>query len=95
MLHEHRYYIKVVVEFNRSILAGGGEAHYDCEQALLQNGSQQSHLCGANWTPEGQIIEYESIINIRPTDGNRSMIIQDPLRRQAIAVVIQHLLGGH
>lgn len=48
MLHEHRYYIKAVVDLNRSILAGGGEAHYDCEQALLQNGSQQSHLCGAN-----------------------------------------------
>lgn len=94
MLSEHQYYIKVVVDVQRRILAGGGEAHYDCEQALLQDGSQQSQLWGADWTPEDQVIEYESIINIRPKDGNSSMIIYNSDRREGIATVIRNLLRG-
>jgi hypothetical protein len=35
MLQQYATMIKVVVDIRRSILAGGGEMHSDCEQLLL------------------------------------------------------------
>jgi len=68
--------IKIVVDVEREILAGGSGMHYECEQLLLNEGSEQANLWGANWFPDEQDIEFESLINIRPHQ-NRSIIIQD------------------
>lgn len=68
--------IKVVVDLKCEILAGGSGMHYECEQLLLKDGSAQEDLWGANWFPDEQSIEFESLINIRPHQ-NRSIIIQD------------------
>jgi hypothetical protein len=68
--------IKIVVDIKREILAGGSGMHYECEQLLLNEGSQQENLWGANWFPDEQAIEFESLINIRPRQ-NRSIVIQD------------------
>ena len=68
--------IKIVVDIERAILAGGSGMHYECEQLLLNEGSEQENLWGANWFPDEQGIEFESLINIRPRQ-NRSIIIQD------------------
>ena len=68
--------IKIVVDIEREILAGGSGMHYECEQLLLGEGSEQQNLWGANWFPDEQEIEFESLINIRPHQ-NRSIIIQD------------------
>jgi len=68
--------IKIVVDIEREILAGGSKMHYECEQLLLNEGSQQENLWGANWFPDEQSIEFESIINISQRQ-NRSIIIQD------------------
>jgi len=68
--------IKIVVDIEREILAGGSGMHYECEQLLLNDGSEQKDLWGANWFPDEQEIEFESLINIRPHQ-NRSIIIQD------------------
>jgi hypothetical protein len=54
------------VDIRRNILAGGGEMHADCEQHLLENGSEQDDIWGANWYPAEQRIEYEALINISP-----------------------------
>lgn len=86
--------IKIVVDVRRRMLAGGGEMHADCESALLEQGSEQDDLWGANWYPEEQQIEYESLINIRPRMGNRSIVIQDEGLRQMVASVTQQILGG-
>ncbi len=48
MLQEYEIMIKIVVDIRRQILAGGGEMHADCEQALLEDGSEQDDLWGAN-----------------------------------------------
>ena len=77
MLQTLRIYIKVTVDIERGILAGGGEKHALCEAALLEDGSKQRDIWGADWTPFDQSIAYESIINIRPSQNNRSMIIQN------------------
>jgi Protein of unknown function (DUF5674) len=94
MLEALGIYIKLAVDIQRKILAGGGELHADCEKLLLEGGSEQRHIWGANWLPLNQTTEYESIINIRPSVGNRSMEIQDSSICQQIDQVTQKLLGN-
>jgi hypothetical protein len=87
-------YIKLAVDVERKILAGGGEWHADCEKVLLESGSKQANIWGADWVPSTQAIVYESLINIRTRANNRSMEIQDPELRARIAQIIQTLLGS-
>lgn len=87
-------YIKLAVDVERGILAGGGEAHFECETALLKVGSRQQDIWGAGLNLETRQIEYDSIINIRPSQGNRSMIIQDANIRLRVNQIIAHLIGG-
>jgi hypothetical protein len=94
MLQQYESMIKIVVDIRRRILAGGGEMHADCESALLESGSEQDDLWGANWYPSEQRIEFESLINIRPRLGNRSILIQDDNLRRQVEAVTRELLGG-
>jgi hypothetical protein len=61
---------------------------------LLEDGSEQDDLWGANWYPDDQRIEFESFINIRPHAGNRQMVIQDQALRQTIERIARYYLGG-
>jgi hypothetical protein len=87
-------YIKIAVDVERGILAGGGEWHADCEEVLLKSGSQQADIWGADWIPSTQTVRFESLINIRPRAGNRSMLIENPELRAQMAEIIHTLLGG-
>jgi Protein of unknown function (DUF5674) len=72
--------VKYVVDVERGVAAVGGELHADEEAVLLELGSRQDDLWGANYYPgkgEADCIEYTSLINIRPARGNRSMVIED------------------
>lgn len=94
MLVEHNKMIKIVVDVRQRIMTDGGDMHYEGEQILLEQDSQQDDLWGANWFPEKQFIEFESLINIRPRQGNRSIILQDPdLRRQLETIAREYLEG--
>ena len=93
MLKEYETMIKIVVDIRRRILAGGGEMHSDCESILLDDGSEQDDLWGANWYPNEQRIEFESLINIRPRLGNRSILIQNEELRQSVEAVTRDILG--
>jgi hypothetical protein len=93
MLEAHRFYIKLAVDIDRKILAGGGELHADCEAALLEDGSNQKDVWGASWNPLTQEIFFESLINIRPRQNNRSMEILDAQIREQVAQISQILLG--
>ncbi|MBU1178678.1 hypothetical protein KJ903_05725 [Patescibacteria group bacterium] len=87
--------VKVVVDIDQEIMSIGGEMHADGEAILLENGSQQENLWGANIYPEksgDDHIEYTSLINIRPRAGNRSMEVQDKEIKKKIAVVINKLI---
>lgn len=92
MLQE--YETMIVVDIRRRKLSGGGEMHSDCEAALLEDGSEQDDLWGANWYPSEQRIEFESLINIRPRLGNRSIILQDENLRRQVEEVTRSILGG-
>ena len=94
MLQQYEGMIKIVVDIRRRILAGGGEMHSDCESVLLDNGSEQDDLWGANWYPDEQRIEFESLINIRPRLGNRNILIQDEDLRQKVESVTREVFGG-
>jgi len=85
--------IKIAVDTRRTILAGGGEMHADCEQVLLENGSEQDDIWGANWYPAEQRIEFEAIINVRPRLGNRSIVIKSEEVRMKVEAVTRALLG--
>ena len=73
MCDEFGSFIKLAVDLEREILAGGGELHADCEQALLQDGSRQQDVWGGDWLPDIQEVGFESLINIRPRQDNRSL----------------------
>ena len=93
MLHEYENMIKIVVDIRHRYLSGCGEMHADCESVLLEDGSEQDDLWGANWYPSEQRIEFESLINIRPRLGNRNILIQDENLRRQVESVTRKLLG--
>ncbi len=94
MLEVYPTLIKIVVDIRRRVLAGGGEMHADCESLLLAEGSEQDDLWGANWYPADQRVEFESLINIRPRLGNRSILIQSETLRHQVEAVTRELLEG-
>lgn len=88
--------VKYVVDIERRTAAVGGELHADAEHLLLESGSLQSDLWGANYYPgrgPDECIEYTSLINIRPAQGNRGMLIVDPLIRERVREITFALLG--
>ncbi|HEX4962295.1 MAG TPA: DUF5674 family protein [Thermoanaerobaculia bacterium] len=88
--------VKYVVDVERRLAAVGGELHADAEQLLLQFGSRQVDLWGANYYPgrgPEECIEYTSLINIRPAQGNRSMLVADPGLRERIQEITFALIG--
>ena len=94
MLEMLETYIKLAVDIERGVLAGGGAMHADCEAALLEDGSQQEFIWGADWNPSAQQVTFESLINIRPRQQNPSMEILDPKIREQVAEITVKLLGG-
>src|SRR3990167_8388130 len=89
MLEALTEYIKVAVDVDQGILAGGGVMHADCEQALIEDGSKQVHVWGADWYPKEKRVEFGSLINIRSRQNNRSMELKDPLLRKKVKAIIR------
>ena len=92
MLDVLQTYIKLAVDVRRSILAGGGALHADCEAVLLEDASQQTDVWGADWLPESREVRFESLINIRPKQGNRKLTIEDARLRATIEQIVQKRL---
>ncbi len=92
MLEEMNTYIKLAVDVERNILAGGGEYHADCEEVLLKDGSRQEDIWGADWYPQTRKVDFIALINIRPHQGNRGMEIHDPELRKKIDTIVRELL---
>ena len=83
--------VKAVVDVGASKLAIDAELHSDLEQMLLQDGSSQEDLWGINLYPEmdgEDFIEFDSMINIRPRQGNPSRDVLDSSIREKIARVV-------
>ena len=88
--------IKFVVDVERGVIAIGGELHADAEQLLLEAGSRQGDLWGANYYPgwgRDGCIEFTSLINIRPSQGNPGMEVQAEAMRERIRALTGALVG--
>jgi len=94
MTEELGVYIKLAVDIHMGILAGGGALHADCEAVLIDEGSRQEDIWGADWIPSTQQIRYEALINIRPRENNLSMEILDPSICHQVRETVQRLLEG-
>jgi hypothetical protein len=90
--------VKVVVDADKGMMAIGGELHADEEAALLAAGSRQADLWGINLYPAEYgapgWIEFDSMINVRPGQGNRSRGIDDAAVRKRIAQIVDRLVAG-
>jgi hypothetical protein len=87
--------VKAVVDVERKIMALDGELHADEEALLLENGSRQENLWGINIYPDLEgpdRIEFDSVINIRPSQGNRSRGVDDQSIREKIVEVVAGLV---
>lgn len=85
-------YIKLAVDIERGILAGGGDLHADCEAQLLASGSRQENIWGADWIPETREVRFEALINIRSRQKNPSMTILDEGVRRRVEAIVRRLL---
>ena len=87
-------YVKLAVDIRRGVLAGGGLLHADCEATLIEDGSRQEDVWGADWVPETKEVRCAALINIRPRQGNPEMKIQDSTVRTQVEAIVRQLLGG-
>ena len=87
--------IKGVVDLERGILLLDADLHADQEASLLAEGSTLSNLWGINLYPDvagEDWLEFDSMINLRPSFGNRSRGVDDAARRAAIAGLIARVV---
>ncbi|MBF0477980.1 MAG: hypothetical protein HQL26_00715 [Candidatus Omnitrophica bacterium] len=87
--------VKAVVDVDRELIAVDAELHSDLEAELLTDGSKQENLWGINFYPEMQgddFIEFDSMINVRPSQGNRTRGVNDEvIRKKIIALVAKRI----
>ena len=84
--------VKGVVDVSNNLLVLDAEMHVDEELLMLERGSQQTDLWGINLWPghygTDSFIEFDSMINIRPWQNNRTRSVDDPELRERIAAIV-------
>ena len=87
--------VKAVIDIDRELIAVDAELHSDLEALLLEDGSRQKSLWGVNFYTEMQgdeFIEFDSMINIRPSQANRSRGIEnEEMRKKIIEIVAKRI----
>ena len=90
--------VKAVVDVAKRTMAVDAGLHVDEEQLLLETGSSQQDLWGINLYPdsygEDDFVEFDSMINIRPAQGNRSRSVEDEGTRAAILEIVGEIVRG-
>jgi len=87
--------VKAVVDIRLRLVALGAELHADEEFALLERGSEQVDLWGINIYPDkprSDWVEFDSVINVRPRQNNRSRSVEDASTRQLIVDIVNSLV---
>lgn len=88
-------FVKAVVDIQKKIMAIGGSLHADEEALLLEQGSAQENVWGINIYPEKsreEWIVFDSMINIRPSQGNRSRSVEDEDIQKKIIKIVNALI---
>ncbi len=88
--------VKAVVDIKKKILVVDAEMHVDEEQYLLEHGSKQVDLWGINLHPKkfgnGEFVEFDSMINIRPRQHNMSRHVEDAAIRKDIVNIVEKIV---
>ena len=87
--------VKAVVDLKRDLMLLDADMHADQEAELLSEGSAQRDLWGINLypdMPDADWLEFDSMINLRPSFGNRSRGVDDPATRAAITELVRRLV---
>lgn len=87
--------VKAVVDLRRGIMLLDADLHADQEAELLADGSSQQDLWGINLypdLPEAEWLEFDSMINLRPSFGNRSRGVDALATREALASLVRRLV---
>lgn len=88
--------VKAVVDIKKRLVVVDAEMHVDEEQFLLEKGSNQEDLWGINLYPDkfksDDFIVFDSMINIRPRQNNRSRSVEDEKIRQQIRAIISEVV---
>lgn len=88
--------VKAVVDVRRGLIALDAELHSDLEALLIEGGSRQHDLWGINFYPDlegDDFIEYDSMINMRPSQGNVSMgVDDDAIRKEIIGILAKWVM---
>jgi len=88
-------FVKAVVDVEAEVMAVGGELHADQETMLLEEGSQQHNIWGINIYPDlpaAERLEFDSMINVRPSQGNRSRSVESEVIRHRIETIVSSLV---
>ncbi len=87
--------VKAVVDVDQGLIVLDAELHADQEAFLLDRGSQQADLWGINFYPdlaEPDFLEFDSMMNVRPSQGNRSRRVEDEALRTRIRAIVDELV---
>ncbi|MDD5529284.1 MAG: DUF5674 family protein [bacterium] len=87
--------VKAVVDIEQEIMVVDGELHSDEEALLLENGSKQKNLWGINIYPEiggDDWLEFDSMINVRPSQNNRTRGVDNPEIQQKVIKIVNRLV---
>lgn len=88
--------VKAVVDIESEIMVVDAELHADQEDYLIQRGSKQENLWGINIYPEevdsNNWLEFDSMINLRPSQNNRSREIENEVIRAKVASIVEKLV---
>src|SRR3989338_9189910 len=89
-------FVKAAVDIEQEIMAVGGEFHMDEQTTLFEEkGSKQYNVWGINIYPDNigeGFIEFDSMINLKLNQGNRTRSIQDPVIREKIISIVKKLI---
>jgi len=88
--------VKAVVDVVEEVMVVDSELHADQEEYLLEKGSKQENLWGINIYPEqvgkDSWLEFDSMINLRPSQNNRSRSVEDENIRTKIITIVEKLV---
>jgi hypothetical protein len=88
--------VKAVVDVEKELMVVDSELHADQEDYLLEQGSKQENLWGINIYPEqigkNSWLEFDSMINLRPSQNNRSRSVEDENIRTKIITIVEKLV---
>lgn len=87
--------VKAVVDVEKEIMLVDAEFHADEEDFLIKNGSKQENLWGINLYSDktgDEFLEFDSMINVRPSFGNKSRSVDNSEIRKKIISLVNKLI---